>query len=216
MRIPKDLVGQQFGQWTVISKAKLDNTHHPAWICRCTCGKESRVRQNALLNGSSTRCRACSATETHGKIAKLPPEDILKYMKMHCMTEGAEHFGVSIWALRAYMRKHEIPPAPRKKKKPKPYHFKADRPDRPKPVKEPKPKKIEELVQAVKEKPAAEKKQRQAGRKEQVRKSRTRFKEAALEPGLHYEEARRTGRWPYSGQGYMAMIRAYGEKVKQC
>lgn len=60
MRIPKDLVGQQSGQWTVISKAKLDNTHHPAWICRCTCGKESREGRNMHSGGIELfkRCRS--------------------------------------------------------------------------------------------------------------------------------------------------------------
>lgn len=59
--IKKDnLVGQQFGRWTVI-KQSIDyispkGKREPQWLCKCTCGKYSIIRSHMLKSGHSKSC----------------------------------------------------------------------------------------------------------------------------------------------------------------
>lgn len=55
----KDVVGQKFGDWIV------ENTTDSFQfvVCRCTrCGKIKTIDKYSLINGRSTKCRACSAS----------------------------------------------------------------------------------------------------------------------------------------------------------
>lgn len=69
MAAPKDLTGQKFGRLTVL---RLDQTSYrsPAgkptrrWICRCDCGKELSVLQNALTGKNGTRSCGCARRES--------------------------------------------------------------------------------------------------------------------------------------------------------
>jgi hypothetical protein len=63
----KDLTGQQFGKWTVLSFAyyKLMGTkkHKPQlahWLCRCECGAEKEIPQSNLTSGLSKGCYPCN------------------------------------------------------------------------------------------------------------------------------------------------------------
>lgn len=38
-----DLIGQTFGEWTVLSYAGVKGKNG-YWLCRCSCGKEQEVR----------------------------------------------------------------------------------------------------------------------------------------------------------------------------
>lgn len=49
-----DLTGRRFNRWTVLHQGKPYY-----WYCRCDCGKEKEVCVYALIDGRSTRCRAC-------------------------------------------------------------------------------------------------------------------------------------------------------------
>lgn len=67
---PKDLIGKTFGLFAV--EDYLGREHSQAkqhmWLCKCECGKYSRVRQSRLLNGEATGCKGCSrATHPHDK-----------------------------------------------------------------------------------------------------------------------------------------------------
>jgi len=55
-----DLIGKNFGKWTVISFSHKDKYYQKYWICRCTCGVEKSIQQAQLINGYSVRCRACA------------------------------------------------------------------------------------------------------------------------------------------------------------
>lgn len=56
-----DLLGQKFGNWTVVSKAqKVQGYKDLFWTCICICGTESVIRGQNLRNGSSTKCTKCS------------------------------------------------------------------------------------------------------------------------------------------------------------
>lgn len=54
------LTGKQFGSWTVLCECeKKDNER--AWLCRCACGRQSKVKTSYLTRGKSKRCSYCNA-----------------------------------------------------------------------------------------------------------------------------------------------------------
>src|SRR5687767_4591677 len=57
-----DLSGQTFGRWLVLRRDP-DRKDRRMWICRCTCGTVSIVRQSGLLGGTSKSC-GCLHLET--------------------------------------------------------------------------------------------------------------------------------------------------------
>ena len=61
------LVGQQFGEWTVI-RCKGPRYGKPGngltWLCRCSCGTEVVVRGDSLEKGTSTCCGGVGHTYT--------------------------------------------------------------------------------------------------------------------------------------------------------
>lgn len=56
----KDLSGQKFGRWTVISRAEDQITskgyHNIMWLCECDCGNRKVVRGKSLVGGISKSC----------------------------------------------------------------------------------------------------------------------------------------------------------------
>lgn len=53
---PSGLVGQVFGQWTVVSEANKDRHYNKMFICLCSCGAERKVSRGSLLSGNSKSC----------------------------------------------------------------------------------------------------------------------------------------------------------------
>jgi hypothetical protein len=66
VRVPRDLLGQQFGELLVTSLApsvpRRGHGTEAMWWCRCRCGRELTVRAGFLLNGRTTSC----GREIHG------------------------------------------------------------------------------------------------------------------------------------------------------
>lgn len=68
-----DLTGCRFGHWTVIERNGTNQFKSIMWLCRCDCGKESRVNGYMLKHGKSQHCgciRIEAARErvtTHGR-----------------------------------------------------------------------------------------------------------------------------------------------------
>lgn len=68
----KDLTGQRFGRWTVISRAE-NKGHHTAWNCVCDCGKRKTVYGCHLVSGLSPSCGCLTRSKigqvnySHGK-----------------------------------------------------------------------------------------------------------------------------------------------------
>lgn len=58
----RDLTGQRFGRWTVISKApdkmigKTYSRRQKMWHCRCECGTEKDVSEQSLIQGKTVSC----------------------------------------------------------------------------------------------------------------------------------------------------------------
>lgn len=54
-RLRRDLTGQQFGKWSVDSRAE-----GKYWNCTCECGLSTKVYGSNLLRGLSGGCRKCT------------------------------------------------------------------------------------------------------------------------------------------------------------
>lgn len=97
----RNLVGVRFGRLLVMS---FDRTEHPDathyrrfWKCRCDCGVEKSVMQDALVGGSSTSC-GCYASErkserrrTHGA-STTRTYRIWAGMKKRCLNVASSGF----------------------------------------------------------------------------------------------------------------------------
>jgi hypothetical protein len=68
--VPVNLVGQQFGEWTVRARAGTDALGKVRWDCLCTCGTSGLIPTGNLLYGKSTRCRSCGNRRSQQKTKK--------------------------------------------------------------------------------------------------------------------------------------------------
>lgn len=64
MKRAEDISGQVIGSWTVLREVESRKLSR-YWLCRCVCGDEVQVRQGALRNGLSNKCRKCAGVLTH-------------------------------------------------------------------------------------------------------------------------------------------------------
>lgn len=69
-----DLVGQRFGQLTVLRKSnKMAKCRGVLWECRCDCGKEVKVASNGLTTGNTKTCANRNVhTKSHGYVGDIP------------------------------------------------------------------------------------------------------------------------------------------------
>ena len=71
-----NLLGKQFGKWTVIAEAPSLKTSYKTlamWTCQCQCGVIKDVRADDLRNGRSTQCKSCAAKLQKKKTQNLIP-----------------------------------------------------------------------------------------------------------------------------------------------
>lgn len=68
----RDLTGQRFGKLTVVGDSGRRRAAQGGilWTCRCDCGQEKAVRQDALTGGRTTSC-GCVASRGNEAIARL-------------------------------------------------------------------------------------------------------------------------------------------------
>ena len=56
----QDIIGQQFGEWKVLSFESYIKKDGHLYLCRCACGVEKTIPRNNLMMNKSTSCRSCS------------------------------------------------------------------------------------------------------------------------------------------------------------
>lgn len=87
-RYSRNLTGESFGRWTVVSYAGKENQlcH---WLCKCECGTQKKLRTSALTSGKSNSC-GCLRKEmnnfwkkTHG-MSNTPEFQIWTSMRRRC------------------------------------------------------------------------------------------------------------------------------------
>lgn len=54
-----NIVGKQFGSWTVKDLAE-SNEHGTIWLCECTCGGVHKIHRHSLTQSKSTQCKPCA------------------------------------------------------------------------------------------------------------------------------------------------------------
>ena len=68
-----DLAGQRFGKLTVLREdGKLGKC--TAWLCKCDCGKEKRIRTNSLTSGVTKSCGMHQREHLENRKYKYPPD----------------------------------------------------------------------------------------------------------------------------------------------
>jgi hypothetical protein len=82
-----DLTGQKFGQWTVIGRSGTDRFKAIMWLCRCTCGKETRVRGALLKNGKSSHCGCTRVAAAKNRVTKHGKYGTPEYNSWHAMLQ---------------------------------------------------------------------------------------------------------------------------------
>jgi 5-methylcytosine-specific restriction endonuclease McrA len=61
-----ELVGKTFGKLTVVSPGPIKgNTKRSFWLCKCTCGNETNVRESCLLDGNTWSCGCLRGQRIH-------------------------------------------------------------------------------------------------------------------------------------------------------
>jgi hypothetical protein len=65
----RNLIGQRFGQWTVLKKIGSHNKC-TLWLCECECGIQRNIQFGGLTSGQRTRCKIC------GHRSQRSPEEI--------------------------------------------------------------------------------------------------------------------------------------------
>lgn len=51
-----DLIGQKFGQLTILKREKNDREGKAQWLCKCDCGNEKIIRAYDLKSGKTSSC----------------------------------------------------------------------------------------------------------------------------------------------------------------
>ena len=78
----RDLSGQKFGEWKVLSFAGLTKKYHALWNCICSCGKKSVLHSSYLLYGatSESSCHPCAYRRLEGKSNLRPYESLYNWL----------------------------------------------------------------------------------------------------------------------------------------
>lgn len=85
--LKKDLIGQQFGELTVIAEAPArDNDKHAFWKCKCSCGRESEVASSALVGGRIQSC-GCAKSIGEQNIIKCLQENNINFETQKTFTD---------------------------------------------------------------------------------------------------------------------------------
>lgn len=84
-------VGQKFSRLTVVERIGVDPRSNVIWLCRCDCGRESKVLSFNLNNGKTRSCgclqhewaKTGNSNRTHGK-KNTPTYKSWQGMKWRC------------------------------------------------------------------------------------------------------------------------------------
>lgn len=73
-----DLIGQKFGKYTVVERAKTQNKS-AYWVCKCDCGNIRIVNGESLRTGDSMSCGCIKSTAEYNTIEYLNAHNIKYY-----------------------------------------------------------------------------------------------------------------------------------------
>jgi hypothetical protein len=101
-----DLSNRIFGEWQVLGFGGYDTKKNPTkhWVCLCSCGASTLVKQCSLVSGVSKRCKPCackaaakisaemSLSKTRFKPSKHPLYSTWNGIKHRCYNTKMESF----------------------------------------------------------------------------------------------------------------------------
>jgi hypothetical protein len=82
-----DLTGQRFGRWTVIERSGTNQFKSIMWLCRCDCGKQSRVIGYMLKSGKTQSCGCAHHEETQKRATTHGKWGTSEYQSWHAMLQ---------------------------------------------------------------------------------------------------------------------------------
>ena len=94
--IPKlDLVGQRFGNWTVIGQAE-SKKRLTIWLCQCDCGTRRNVRTTHLRDGRSKSCGCTQYDHLRNRDRNFPKDIRIRrlyttWRNMHARCEDTKN-----------------------------------------------------------------------------------------------------------------------------
>lgn len=92
-----DIVGQRFGNLTVVSFSHIDKNHKSHWNCQCDCGNSVVLQKSNFAQGNTVSCgcyRRKNTTrikKTHGK-SKTRLYNIYRGMRARCFNHNSEKY----------------------------------------------------------------------------------------------------------------------------
>ena len=90
----EEYIGKTYGDRTIIGVCDSDKSGHVMVMCRCKCGKESKVYLSKLLHGEQTGCKSChSSLLKHGlKGNNIKLYECWQHMKRRCLSSYAHQY----------------------------------------------------------------------------------------------------------------------------
>jgi hypothetical protein len=101
-----NLIGKKFGRLIVIEKIPERKNKRIYWKCRCTCGKETIVKGNNLITGTTSSCgcykneifeknrKIIGGSENRGKINEIERLEVNKINKYNKYKKDARYRGL--------------------------------------------------------------------------------------------------------------------------
>jgi hypothetical protein len=97
----KDITGQRFGRWVVVSVNRRSSPSKRYWLCVCDCGTRRDLQASSLKRGTSRSCGCLSGEvtaerqrkkfTTHGK-SRTPEYLTWKNMRQRCRNPNRPDF----------------------------------------------------------------------------------------------------------------------------
>ena len=91
----RDILGQQFGEWTVVRRANDNYRGSAVWVCRCSCGTERNVVSGGLHSGQSRSCG--HVRETAGGLSHKYASEYATWHNMHVRCSDPSHPRYDDW-----------------------------------------------------------------------------------------------------------------------
>lgn len=98
-RLVKDLTGKKFGRLTVIKRYGRANCGRIKWLCRCICGKTTKVMGVHLLSGHTASCE-CYAVERRKEALSKDLTGKIFGRLTAIKSDGSDRFGNVVWVCR--------------------------------------------------------------------------------------------------------------------
>lgn len=114
MKTKQSLIGRRFGKLTVIASAEARG-YNKRWLCKCDCGTEKVVYQNALCRGMTRSCGCYSAEASRKRMSagwdKVFTKEFLQKEHIESkrsLREIAKEKGCTLGCIVRYMKKHGL------------------------------------------------------------------------------------------------------------